>query len=166
MPALTFALLVLLVLLAAAGGLWAWRRMRRLEERAARFEGVAHAFDRMGDAMVITSASGRVLAVNQSFASVTGISSEEAIGRHEKDLNPAMQPDALLEIYAAVLRNGHWHGTVWCRRRDGSLGEEWRHITVVRDADGRVTHFLTLFRGLEGQEAGRKMPVRGWREGS
>jgi hypothetical protein len=65
-----------------------------------------------------------------------------------------MQPQAFYdEIYAGVLRSGHWHGTTWSRRRDGTLYHEWRSVSAVRDAEERVTHFVTLFRELDSRGA-------------
>ena len=106
--------------------------------------------------MVITNAAGRMLTVNQSYTRITGYTSTEVLGRHESEFRSAMQPDVFYDdLYAEVLRTGHWDGTTWCRRRDGTLYREWRSVSAVRDPDGRVTHYVSLFRELNGYSADR-----------
>ena len=46
-----------------------------------------------------------------------------------------------------------WKGSTWCRRRAGSVYSEWRSVSAVSDAEGRVTHFVSLFRELNGHAA-------------
>jgi PAS domain S-box-containing protein len=100
--------------------------------------------------MMITSAAGRILMVNQSYSRITGYPADDVVGRPESEFRTAMQPESFYdEIYAAVLRSGRWDGTTWCRRRDGTLYHEWRSVSAVRDADERTTHFVTLFRELD-----------------
>ena len=52
-----------------------------------------------------------------------------------------------------MLREGHWYGTSWCRRRDGTVYREWRSVSAVRDAEERITHYVMLFRELDGHGA-------------
>ncbi len=79
------------------------------------------------------------------------------LGQQESKFRSGMQPDSFYDdMYAAVLRTGHWHGTTWCQRRDGSVYREWRSVSAVRDADERVTHYVALFRELDGLAADRE----------
>ncbi len=52
------------------------------------------------------------------------------------------------------MRAGHWRGSTWCQRRDGTGYREWRSVSAVRDADSRVTHYVVLFAELNGQAGG------------
>lgn len=136
------------------GAVMASRDVTDLSDREKRLEVAAHAFERMTEAMVITNAGGRILTVNRSHARITGFTRNEVLGRHESEFRSAMQPQSFWDdLYAEVLRNGFWTGTAWCRRRDGTVYREWRSVSAVRDADGRVTHFVSLFRELNGHGA-------------
>ena len=136
------------------GAVMAARDVTELRDREEQLEVAAHAFERMAEAMIISNASGRILTINQSFTRVTGYAADEVIGRQEADFRSAMQPPAFYDdLYAEVLRSGYWAGTTWCRRRDGSVYREWRSVSAVNDSEGRVTHFVSLFRELNGHAA-------------
>jgi PAS domain S-box-containing protein len=136
------------------GAVIAARDVTDLRDREEQLEVAAHAFERMAEAMVIANAAGRILTVNQSFTRITGYSTEEVIGRHETEFRSAMQPPSFYDdLYAEVLRTGYWTGTSWCRRRDGTVYREWRSVSAVRDAEERVTHYVSLFRELDNHAA-------------
>ena len=138
------------------GAVMASRDVTELRDREERLEVAAHAFERMAEGMVITSSAGRILTVNHSYSRITGYTSEEVLGRQESEFRTAMQPQLFYDdIYAEVLRTGHWDGTTWCRRRDGTVYREWRSMSAVRDPDGRVTHYVALFRELDSHGADR-----------
>ena len=138
------------------GAVMASRDLTELREREEQLEVAAHAFERMAEGMVITNAAGRILTVNHSYSRITGYTPEEVLGRQESELRTAMQPQAFHDdIYAEVLRSGHWDGTTWCRRPDGKVYREWRSMSAVRDPEGRVTHCVAVFRELDSHGADR-----------
>ena len=119
--------------------------------REEQLEVAAHAFERMAEAIVITSADGRILTVNKAYSKITGYAAAEVVGQPEADFRSAMQPAEFYDdLYAEVMKTGHWSGMTWSRRRDGSLYREWRSVSVVRDAQGVPTHYVALFRELNG----------------
>lgn len=129
--------------------------------REEQLEVAAHAFERMAEAIVITAADGRILTVNRAYTLITGFAAAEVVGQPEADFRCAMQPAEFYdELYAEVERSGHWSGMTWSRRRDGTLYREWRSVSAVRDAEGRLTHFVALFRELDGNKAGHLADVR------
>ena len=109
----------------------------------------------MAEAMVITNAAGRILTVNHAFSAHHRLRGRGGAGPARRaSFARAMQPQSFYdELYAEVLRSDHWHGSTWCRRRDGTVYREWRSVSAVRDADGRVTHFVAVFREVDGNEA-------------
>lgn len=134
------------------GAVIASRDITELRDREEQLEVAWHAFERMAEAMVITNAAGRILSVNQAYSRITGYDAHEVVGQTETLFRSAMQPQAFWdELYSEVLTNGYWSGTSWCRRRDGTLYREWRSVSAVRDRDGRTTHYVALFRELDGQ---------------
>jgi PAS domain S-box-containing protein len=138
------------------GAVMASRDVTELRDREEQLEVAAHAFEHMTEAMVITNAAGRILTINPSFTRITGYTPVEVLGRQENEFRAALQPDSFYDdLYAAVLRSGHWQGTTWCRRRDGTVYREWRSVSAVRDTDGRVTHYVALFRELDSHGADR-----------
>jgi PAS domain S-box-containing protein len=139
---------------AITGAVLASRDITELRDREEQLEIAAHAFERMAEGMVITNAAGRILTINRSFNRITGYASGEVVGRHESDIRSPMQPPAFYDdIYAEVLRTGYWSGTSWCQRKDGTIYREWRSVSAVRDAEERITHFVSLFREMDSRGA-------------
>jgi PAS domain S-box-containing protein len=137
------------------------RDVTELRDREEQVEVAAHAFERMAEGMVIANTAGRILTVNQAYTRITGYAAGEVLGRQESDFRAAMQPQSFYEeMYAEVLRDGRWEGATWCRRRDGTVYREWRSVSAVRDADERITHYVTLFRELNGHGGLHERPAK------
>ncbi|WP_275712095.1 EAL domain-containing protein [Dechloromonas hankyongensis] len=102
-------------------------------------------FQTTAEAIVITDAGRRVIAVNKAFSRITGFAEDEAIGQDPDRLlrvNPGLERYVLfLELDTA----GFWHGEVRCHRKDGSDFPAWQSVSVVRDGKGAVSHFVTAF---------------------
>jgi diguanylate cyclase (GGDEF)-like protein/PAS domain S-box-containing protein len=116
------------------------------------FEGVrlaASVFENSPEAIMITDADGRILRVNRAFASITGYSPEEIVGRNPRVLGSGRHG---AEFYAAMWRSieltGAWRGEIWNRRRSGEVYPEWLSITTVKDEDGHVTQYVGTFSDL------------------
>ncbi|MBV8679837.1 MAG: EAL domain-containing protein [Aquitalea sp.] len=106
----------------------------------------ARVFESSNEAILITGADNRILAVNRAFSQITGFTEAEVLGR-----TPAMlasgQHDA--DFYARMWDNlterGQWSGEIWNRRKNGEAFPEWLNISVLTDDDGRITHYVALF---------------------
>lgn len=106
----------------------------------------AHALEGMTEAILITSADGTVVTVNKAFCDITGYSREDVLGSSESTVRNALQPPEFYdELSAIVKRDGYWSGTTWARRKSGSVYREWRSIRAVRDAAGKITHYVVVF---------------------
>ena len=106
----------------------------------------AQAFENMAEAMMITSADGIVLSVNPAFATITGYSAAEVVGKPASDFRLALQPSEFYdEIRDTLARQGYWAGTSWCHRKNTSLYREWRSVSVIRDKRGQITHYVSIF---------------------
>jgi PAS domain S-box-containing protein len=133
------------------GAVLASRDITELSDREEQLEVAGLAFERMAEAMMITNAAGRILTINQAFTRITGYTAREVLGQQESQFRAGMQSESFYDdMYAAVLRSGHWRGSTWCQRRDGTVYREWRSVSAVRDADSRVTHFVVLFGEING----------------
>lgn len=87
----------------------------------------------------VASAENRVVYANCAFARLTGRAVDELVGR------PWCLPLGLTappEVRAAFLGKRAWSGELAVTRADGSPAWYQLSLTPVRDAAGRVTHFL------------------------
>lgn len=106
----------------------------------------ARVFDRAGEGIVVTDAQERILTVNGAFATVTGYSPEEAIGKTPALLNSGRHDkEFYTEMWMALRERGWWQGEVWNRRKNGEIYPEWLSINTVCDADGKVLNYVGIF---------------------
>ena len=98
------------------------------------------------NAIVITDRDGVIVWVNPAFATLTGYTLAEAVGKNPRDLVKSGQHQATLyhDLWTTILAGRVWHGEMVNRRKDGSLYPEEQTITPVRDAAGVITHFIAI----------------------
>ncbi len=93
--------------------------------------------------MMITNASQVILQVNKAFTTLTGYEPQEVIGRTPKILQSGRHgPDFYAAMWEQLHSKGAWQGEIWSRRRSGEIFPEWLLITAVKDAAGKVTHYI------------------------
>jgi PAS domain S-box-containing protein len=101
------------------------------------------AIEQSAEAVVITDTKGVIEYVNPAFTWITGYSREEALGQNTRMLKSGKQdPGFYQQLWATVLKGEVWHGELINQRKDGKLYTEEMNITPVRDARGKVTHFI------------------------
>jgi PAS domain S-box-containing protein len=84
--------------------------------------------------------------VNPAFERLTGYARADVLGRGNDMLVAREQPEqaGMYELRAACVAGRSCTVTVESRRRDGSLFLNQWHLSPVRDAQGQVTHFISV----------------------
>ncbi len=112
-------------------------------------ERLAQVLEQVADAVMVTDAGGRIEYVNAAFEAVTGWRREEVLGRTPAILRSGLHDEGFYRRLWTRLRAGEAVREVFAnRRRDGSLYHEDKTITPVRDATGRITHFVSTGRDV------------------
>jgi diguanylate cyclase (GGDEF)-like protein/PAS domain S-box-containing protein len=98
------------------------------------------------NAIVITDRDGSIVWANPAFSTLTDYTLAEAVGKNPRDLVKSGQQERAVyeEMWATILAGRIWHGQIVNRRKDGSLYPEEQTITPVRDANGKITHFIAI----------------------
>jgi len=105
----------------------------------------ANAFE-VQEGIIVTDANMLILKVNKAFSEITGYSAEEAIGQTPALLQSLKQDqDFYKMMWQEVNETGGWEGEIWNRRKNGKAYPEWLKITVVKDSEGAVTHYVASF---------------------
>ncbi len=96
-------------------------------------------------AMVVTDADTVILRANQAFLDLTGYAREEVIGRKTSLLRSGRHDRAFYAAMWDSLRTtGKWEGEIWDQRKPGEVIPLWMTITAVSDAQGVVTHYVSV----------------------
>jgi len=95
--------------------------------------------------VVITDLDGRIEYVNPRFTELTGYTREEVQGKNPRVLKSGYTPpEQYRALWTAISGGQEWRGTFQQKRKDGTLYEEDAVIRPMRDARGRITHYLKL----------------------
>jgi diguanylate cyclase (GGDEF)-like protein/PAS domain S-box-containing protein len=117
------------------------RKGREEEQRLA-----ATVFEAASQGIAILDPDNRVVAINQAFTSVTGYGREELLGQHIGSFIHGSDARRQYGLIALELeRQGHWQGELLETRKNGELYPQWLQLSMIRDAQGRVSHTVGFF---------------------
>ncbi|MFZ4535976.1 putative bifunctional diguanylate cyclase/phosphodiesterase [Propionivibrio sp.] len=79
-------------------------------------------------------------------AASDGLSRSEVLGQNPRPPGSAYQEKGFYAVlWRDLVKKGHWYGEVWHRRKNGEIYAEMQAISAVRDASGRIQHYVALF---------------------
>ncbi|MDD5364658.1 MAG: PAS domain S-box protein [Gallionellaceae bacterium] len=90
-----------------------------------------------------------ILSANEAFASITGYSRQEIVGRNYHFLEgPLTDPEKVASIRLAFQEATGYSGNILHYRKDA--GAFWDELTIspVRDEQGQLTHFVAITRDI------------------
>ena len=97
------------------------------------------------EAIMITSATGKIQYINPAFSQMTGYRPDEVIGKYPSVLKSDTQDPAFYDnLWKTILAGRVWRGELINRRKDGTLYTEEMSVTPVRGATGRTTNFIAI----------------------
>ena len=106
----------------------------------------AKVFEATADAIVISDANDRVIAVNAAFTKITGFAPDEMLGKPLVE-SPfrAADPAAFAAGQQQLLEDGSLTTEVLRYRKDGDPLPCWLTTTLVRDDKGAIVNYLRVF---------------------
>jgi diguanylate cyclase (GGDEF)-like protein/PAS domain S-box-containing protein len=117
---------------------------RRLQEEQLRL--AATVFDNSFEGIMISDPNDVVIRVNTAFCDITGYRADEVVGHSPRMLRSQWQDQRFYdELWQSVRRSGRWEGETWDRRRNGELFAQWLRVAAVRNEQGDVSHYITMF---------------------
>jgi PAS domain S-box-containing protein len=107
------------------------------------------AVEQSADTIFITNSDGIIEYVNPAFETLTGYSQQDVAGKTPAMLKSGQQPPALYRELWETIRSGDIYRSVLVnRKKNGDLYYVDESISPIRDAEGRVTHFVSNGRDL------------------
>ncbi len=103
-------------------------------------------FDSATEGILITDATGKILAVNDAFTAITGYEAYEAIGQDPRMLkSDHHDPEFFKQMWHSLNGTGTWEGEVWNRKKDGTIFPEWLTINSIRDERKKILYYFAMF---------------------
>ncbi|MEO5327762.1 MAG: PAS domain S-box protein [Magnetococcus sp. THC-1_WYH] len=105
----------------------------------------AAALEAAANPIVITDVQSVIQWINPAFTKLTGFPAEEVIGQKPSILKSGEHDSAFYEsMWDTILAGEVWHHEVVNKKKDGVLYVQESVITPVRDASGRIRHFIAI----------------------
>lgn len=128
---------------------------RHNAERELRIAAVA--FDSHDGLMIVSAGELLIERVNAAFTRITGYAPEEALGQAPSILKSGQHPPAFYEeMWEALRQQGHWHGEVIDRHREGHLYTARLSITAVKDAQGLTIRYIGDLQDISAEKLARE----------
>lgn len=117
---------------------------RKQFELALREAGVV--FDSSYEGIMVVNAEGLITKVNPAFSRITGYAAPEVAGCSPRLLSSGRHDTRFYqEFWESLNQHDFWHGEIWNKRKNGELYAVLQSISVVRDAKGKVLHYVSVF---------------------
>jgi len=123
-----------------------WRDISERKRAEATVRLYATVFQHSGEAIVITDADNRIVAINEAMSRITGYTLEELRGKNPRVLSAGQTPpETYRELWRALGQGGYWQGELWDQRKDGSVYAKWAAISACCDREGRVQNYVASY---------------------
>jgi len=114
---------------------------RRQAEKAVRQ--LSRIVEQTEDTVVVTNCDGVIEYVNPAFERLTGYTKEEALGKTPRVLKSDIHDvDFYRNMWNTILAGEVFQSEIANRKKNGELYYEVKTIAPLRDAQGRITHFV------------------------
>ncbi len=107
---------------------------------------LSHAVEATSSSVIITNSKGNIEYVNPRFSEITGYTKEEVMGQIPRFLLQSEEtPDSVYaDISKSLSTRGEWKGEFRSRKKDGNLFWDRATISSVKDAEGKITHYIGI----------------------
>lgn len=114
----------------------------------------AKIFESSGEAISVTDAENRFVAVNRAFSSATGYSADEIIGKEPSLLKSGHHDNLFYQnMWASINQTGSWQGEIWEKRKDGVMYLKWLRIDQIKNGEGKLINYLARFADISKKKA-------------
>lgn len=106
----------------------------------------ASVFNHAREGIMITTADGSIIEVNETFTRITGYTRNEILGRNPRILSSGRQSVKFYEdMFQSLNETGYWAGEIWNKRKNGEIFAEMLAISAIKDGSGQTQRYVTLF---------------------
>jgi len=97
------------------------------------------------DGIIITDATGKIIAVNHALTTITGYSEQEVLGKDPSIFKSDRHDQAFYEeIWESIKKIGQWRGEIWNQRKNGEHFPTLLTIKAVSDDHNKISHHVGI----------------------
>lgn len=116
-------------------------------------ETLLQVFAQCSEAILVSDANNRIIAVNAAFTRLTGYTFDDVKGQDPKLLSSGRSdPGFVREMWGSLQQDNFWEGEIWDRRKDGTVFPKWLTISALRNTQGEVDNFVACFTDISEQK--------------
>lgn len=105
----------------------------------------SNVFDRIQNAILITSAKSEIVYVNPACTRLTGYSLEELIGQNPGMFHSGRHDKKFYEkMWTSINENGYWEGEIWNRKKSGEIIPEYLTISTLVGVDNSPGNYIAI----------------------
>lgn len=103
-------------------------------------------FDNTTEGIFITDATGKILAVNHAFTTITGYEACEAVGQNPRILRSGHHdPEFFARMWQRLVQQGKWEGEIWNKKKNGTLFPEWLTVRSICNNYQETAYYFAMF---------------------
>jgi len=130
--------------------IWIWHKQQvtlsKLNIHAQRLQRATRVFSETHEGITMTDKDGTIIDVNPAFCQITGYSREDVIGQNPSILSSGKQSlEYYNEMWDKLIKDGHWQGEIWNRKKTGELYAQLQTISSIVDDSGKTVNYIGLF---------------------
>lgn len=105
----------------------------------------AAVFETVAEGIVVTDDDFKVTMANSAAAAITGYEIEEIVGAKPPFMNSPYQDERFyLILWESLMRQGHWQGELWDKKKSGERYAKQLSISSIKDEHGLVQQFVMV----------------------
>ncbi len=121
------------------------RMQKARKEAETQLRLAAKVFSAANEGIIITDQNAKIIAVNQAFTDISGYTADEVMGQNPGLLKSGRHsPEFYATLWQSLVGAGRWQGEIWDRHKNGCEFAAHMTVSVTKDADGNVDHYVAL----------------------
>jgi PAS domain S-box-containing protein/diguanylate cyclase (GGDEF)-like protein len=119
------------------------------ERREKRLLLLSTALNNASEGMIITDKNNHIVEVNPAFEKIYGFCESDVLGKNPKILSSGVQGHTFYqELWHELISKDQWRGEITNKHQNGGFVSQWMSITVIRDENGEIQNYLSIFSDL------------------
>lgn len=116
----------------------------------------AQVFNSTAESIMILDARLSIIDVNQAYTITTGYTLQEVAGRKPWLIETMLDKEFFKTIWKTLRVCEHWRGEAHKQRKNGEFYPALLNVSVVRDARGKVGHYILMFSDISDLKASQE----------